>query len=68
VPEERKSVLETTKPADALSRLSARQGGGRSTAIVVGVLALVGLIFLIATIITNTTRGTQDLRVPTVER
>jgi hypothetical protein len=68
VTEERKSVLETTKPSDALGRLRERQKGGRSVMITIGAIAFLGLVFLIATIIHNTTRGTLDVRVPAVER
>lgn len=66
--EERKSVLETTKRADAYNTLETRQRSSRSIAITITAVVVLGLIFLIATIIHNTTRGTEGLRVPSVER
>lgn len=66
--EERKSVLETTKPSDALGRLRARQSGGRSLMLILGVLVILGLAALIGLIINNAASGTLNVPVPAVER
>ena len=64
--EDRKSVLETVKPTDALGRLRARHSQTRTVMLTIGAIALLGLIFLVGTIIHNTSRGTEGLKVPGV--
>lgn len=66
--EERKSVLETTKPADSLTRFTDRQRHRRVVGIATAVIVVFGLVFLVATIIHNTTQGTAGLKVPAVTR
>lgn len=66
--EERKSVLETTKPADSLGKITDRQRHGRMVSIAIAVIVVFGLVFLVATIIYNTTQGTAGLKVPAVSR
>lgn len=64
--EDRKSVLETTKPSDSITRFNERQGRGKVVFAVISVLLVLGLIYLIVTILENTTRGTEGVRVPSV--
>lgn len=63
---ERKSVLETVRSSDPLGRLSERTAKNRITIIVITVVVLFGLIFLIAGLVTKTSRGTDNIKIPSV--
>ncbi len=64
--EERKSVLETTKPSDALGRLTARRSGKRTTLVLIGAVVVLLLAGLVGLIISNASRGTDGVKVPKV--
>lgn len=64
--EERKSVLETTKPSDALGRLKERTSHSRTTFVIVAVILAIGLVVLVTTILNNTIQGSVNVRVPSV--
>ena len=66
--EDRKSVLETTTPTDSLTRLNSRRRSAGTVTLIIAVLAVFGLALLLVTIFYNTSRGTEGLRVPAVER
>lgn len=66
--EERKSVLETTKPSDAIGRLTARHSQSRFFVLLLAVVVLFAVVALIGLIISNATRGTAGIEVPKVSR
>ncbi|MEK7063514.1 MAG: hypothetical protein AAB955_02365 [Patescibacteria group bacterium] len=62
--EDRKSILETVKPSDALVRLGSRQSGFRMWAVVIAVLFLFGVVIVAASIFNST--GASNEPVPSV--
>jgi len=66
--EDRKSVLETVRPADALGRLSARNSSQRIVFVVAGVLIFFGIVFFGASLFRTTSGGTGNLDLPSVKQ
>jgi hypothetical protein len=66
--EERKSVLETTAPSDALGRLKARTAHSRTLLVIIGVVVLIALALLVGLLVRNVSRGSQAVEVPSVLR
>ncbi len=66
--EDRKSILETVTPRDALGRLSARQKHSKLVVVLIGVVVLFVAALLVGLIISKATQGTRGIDVPTVAR
>jgi len=66
--EDRKSVLETVRPADAIGRLSARDRSSRTIFVVIGVLLFFGIIFFGVSLFRSTSDGTGSLNLPSVKQ
>lgn len=64
--EDRKSVLETTKPSDAIGRLTARQHRHHSLVVVLGVVLLFVVVGLVGLMFFRASQGTQGIEVPAV--
>ena len=64
--EERKSVLETVRPADAVGRYESRSKTTRPWLIAGLVVVLIFVVYIVGTIIHRTVSGTDNLSVPRV--
>lgn len=64
--EERKSILETTGPADALGSFSTRRAWSRVSIVLIGVTVLFVLAFLAGAIINTASRGSAGVEIPKV--
>lgn len=66
--DERKSVIETIRPADALGRLASRSRSSRPLVLAVAVVIFFGAVFLVGSIMYRVSQGTGSIELPSVNQ